>query len=86
MARITSDTITRIEAYKLDLFSYDAIAFDIELSDGSIVSCCEEDKEWTSIKKAVESLPLTDSGWWDKVAFPAFCDNRLVIYDKNVTR
>jgi hypothetical protein len=86
MPRITSDNVCRIEAYKLDLFSYDAIAFDIELSDGSIVSCCEEDNEWKSIKKVVESLPLADTGWWAKVAFPAFRDNRIVIYEKNETR
>ncbi len=86
MQAITPRSIARIEAFKVDLFCFDAIAFDIELIDGWRFSFCEQDEEWNSIAGLVETLPLLDSDWWVKVAFPAFDEKRIVIYDRSDNR
>jgi hypothetical protein len=83
MSTLSAQSISRIEAFKIELFSFDALAFDIELTDGSKLTFCEEDQEWNSIRELVETLPLLDSGWWIKVAFPAFEERRRLIYSKN---
>lgn len=39
------DQITRIEAYKIDLFSVDQIRWDIWFTDGTSATLSEEDAE-----------------------------------------
>lgn len=73
--------VTRIEAYKTDLFIVDSICFDLHFADGSVVSKCEEDDEWRKLLARVERLPGFDKQWFGKVAFPAFKECRTVIYE-----
>jgi hypothetical protein len=82
MTFIQTEAIRRIEVYKLDFWCYDSIAFDIHLTDGSVVPCCEEDDNWESIEALVQSLPLLASDWRAKVTFSAFEERRMVIYER----
>ena len=76
------ESIIKIEAYKVDLFSYDSIAFDLTFKDRSTISFCEEDPEWPEIEMFVKSNPSVPSDWWSKVAFPPFAENRVVLFQR----
>jgi len=76
--------ISRIEAYKDDLFSYDEILWHIYFKDGTATTISEQDSDWDVITASISSLPGFVTDWWETVAHPAFKENRTVIYSSAV--
>ena len=79
--------ISRVTAFKRDLFTVDCICLLFARPDGSEVELDEEMEGW---KRFLESLPQHLPGckplseWIRAVAFPAFETNPTLIYDRAV--
>ena len=76
--------VNQINAFKRDLFSIDLICFEFYLEKGTVV---EVDEEMENFDRLVEVLPVRfegfDTGWWDKVAKPAFATNFTEVWRRS---
>ena len=73
--------IVRIDAYKVDLLTFDEIRFDISLND-TIISISEEHPNFNYIDNVFsQNMVGYESNWRKKVTFPAFAENRLTVYN-----
>ena len=76
--------ISKVIAYKDDLFSYDEICVGFVLQGSDEYQWTGEDM--VGYKELIDYLPSVFPGirtdWWEKVAFPAFERNQLVIWKK----
>lgn len=78
--------IVRALVYKQDLFVVDCISLALVAVDGSMIEVNEEMEGWELLTK---SLPQYLPGckpwheWFILVAFPAFAENKLVVFERN---
>lgn len=72
--------VIRIEAYKMDLITYDEIRFDLYLED-RLVTISETQNEFDRIDEYFRKNENNyDSDWRNKVVHPPFEENRTVIF------
>ncbi|MBC7167851.1 hypothetical protein [Phenylobacterium sp.] len=75
--------ITEIVALKLDLITTDEVVFDIWLDDGRSLRLWESVEGFVELDAALaERLPGYFRDWRGVVIFPAFEENRTVIYQR----
>ncbi len=75
--------IERVIALKLDLITIDEVVFDIWLEDGRGIRICESAKGFIELDAAfAEHLPGYFRDWRGVVIFPAFEENRTVIFQR----
>lgn len=80
---ITWDQITRIVAFKRDVYSHDVICLLIETSTKSLLEVNEGTPGWTEL---VNELPIhlpsarPYSQWFTDVAFPAFAPSPTDVF------
>ncbi len=75
------DEITQISAYKVDLYTYDQVCIGIHTFKSA--NCIELQEEWDGYNLVVAEIErrfCIADGWWQKVAFPAFRENYMVLY------
>jgi len=76
-------SVSRIIAYKIDLFVVDEICIDVVVDTGKR---CELDESMDGFSDFVENMERSLIGiekeWWHKVAFPAFETCEIVVYDR----
>ena len=73
--------VTEIFAFKIDLFSYDAIRLGFAASEDD--TFYEVDESWPGYEALVSGIKRrfkVDEGWWKKVAFPAFEECRTTLW------
>ena len=79
------NAVLRVVAWKRDRWSFDEIMVTLELVGDEEVDICEDAKGYKELLARLESaLPgfsVTDQ-WWDGVAFPAFEENMMVLWEK----
>ena len=75
------DQIVQVEAYKIDLFTMDEIRWDIQFRDGTSATISEEQADWQAITDSISALAGFMTDYWEMVAYPAFKENRTVIYN-----
>ena len=78
---VAFSAIASIRAYKLDLLTYDNIAFAFCDEAGDVLlAVAEDDDGWPDLLAWVEALPPDHPNWWSAVALPAFARNETVIW------
>jgi hypothetical protein len=83
--RIRWDEVARVFAYKKDCFAIDQIRMELFNERESSVLITEEMSGWDGL---VQALPAKLPGcqrfedWFPKVAFPAFVENKTLLYDR----
>lgn len=73
--------IIRIDAFKVDLLTMDAICLEIRLASGA--ACVVDDDAtgfWELVATIKRALPESRQGWEQAVVHPAFAGNRTVIF------
>lgn len=78
--------VTRVEAFKRDLYAVDLICLNIYFDDNTSIEIDEEMEGWNSlVDKLSEYLPRSRefADWFEVVAFPAFKRNLTVIYRRD---
>lgn len=79
--RVRWDEIEQIVAYKLDLFTVDQLRLDFLTHTGAKITIHEDLDGFNEFRERMDaSLPHIKPGWWSMVVFPAFDENRTVIY------
>jgi hypothetical protein len=77
--------VTEIVAFKVDLGSYDTIRLGICVASPD--RYCEVDEDWSGFGEFLTEVhrrfDITDKEWWQKTAFPAFAENRTVLWRCN---
>jgi len=74
------DSIQVITAYKVDCFTIDQICVFFEGPDWSFTVTEDAPGFKELMTGLVETLDGLDADWFEKVAFPAFKENRTVIF------
>lgn len=73
--------VVRIDAYKLDCYTVDCICLLFALRDGSHYEVQEDMDGFEALENEVhvqfEHIP---NDWWSQVAFPAFAENRTLLW------
>lgn len=83
IARLNWADVSRVTAYKRDLFAYDLVCLLIELADGQSVELDEQLCGWERLLEVLPSaLPgaLDRDRLLDAVVLPAFATNLTVVY------
>ncbi len=82
--RVDWITVSRIVAYKVDLWDEDLIcvAFTLE-SEKVPIETTEADDGWKPMIAIMVDRFDVSGVWWSKVAFPAFDDNRTVLWTRS---
>ena len=81
--RLPWPEVTRVVAYKRDLFAYDCICLFVARADGTGIELNEEMLGWTDLCKTLPRLLigcLAFEEWFVPVAFPAFAANPTELY------
>ncbi len=81
--RLSWQEISRVVAYKRDLFAYDRLCLFVARADGSGVELSEEMDGWKAFCEALpEVLPgcKASADWFMPVTFPAFATNKTELY------
>jgi hypothetical protein len=75
-------SVKEVFAFKLDLFTYDAMRLGFRVSDdGTYCQVDEDDAGFSELWAEVERrFDILDKEWWTKVAFPAFATNRTTLW------
>ncbi|TWT74306.1 hypothetical protein [Allorhodopirellula solitaria] len=83
-ARVDWITVSRIVAYKVDLWDVDliCIAFTLESEEVSIETT-EADHGWKPMIAELENRFDVSDDWWSKVAFPAFEGNWTILWARS---
>lgn len=74
--------VSRIAAFKRDLFAYDLLCFEFSDQKGNFVV----DEEMEGFDEMIHALPVRLPGapevseWWDKVVQPPFATNVTVLF------
>lgn len=80
--KVEWEKISKITAYKIDLFTIDQIRFDIQHANQT-VTATEYFQGWEDfLEKLYENLPEIDREWFQKVAHPTFETNETEIYSR----
>lgn len=80
---ITLDDIQEVTFFKRDEWTTDLICCDVVVrTDAGIVTWFlhEELPGWEDLIRLLERLPGFDRTWRNKVAWPAFADNRTLVF------
>jgi hypothetical protein len=82
--RFPWSAVTRIETYKVVLFSIDMICLDFWANGCDVVYRTDEemvgfDELTDRLTHFFASIP---ADWWSEVAFPAFATNHRILYEK----
>jgi len=82
--RFRWDSVTRIIAYKRDLFTIDLICLDFFVESQQLTyPTHEEMKGFLELYDQMHRIiPSIGESWWSEVAFPAFATNEKVLYEK----
>jgi hypothetical protein len=80
---VTWRHVTRIETYKVDLFTTDCICLLFE--QGGVADPIQVSEEWAGFTELFEPLhrafPDMTKSWYADVMKPAFVENRTVLYE-----
>lgn len=77
-------SVVRIEAFKADLFAVDLIYLEFWFDDSTSVRVHEEFEGFDLLVNLVErNFEGILKGWWRTVAFPAFEENRTVLWSRS---
>ncbi len=80
--------VVEITAWKLDLVTVDSICLGLkfgspdEKGDLPMVRIAEEEPEYEEIVEDLAKHFGLREGWWNEVAFPAFEENKLVLWSR----
>jgi hypothetical protein len=82
--RFRWDEVTRIVAYKRDLWTVDLICLDFFVASRQLTYQADEEMHgFRDMSDRMRLLfPSVGESWWPEVAFPAFVTNEKVLYDK----
>lgn len=80
VTRVSWEQIVRIEAYKLDLLTWDEVRMRFTLADGSLVEVSEEQPGFPEFEHVLAAQFPTTSNWRDYVIQPAFARNETVLF------
>ena len=81
--RLSWQEISRIVAYKRDVFAYDRVCMFVGRADGSGIEVNEEMDGWKALCQALpQVLPGCKSfdDWFRTATFPAFAMNKTELY------
>ena len=79
------DSVTRIAAYKRDLFTIDLICCDITISSGAGAETRSVDEEmpgYDNLMSAFAAFPGFNRTWQSSVVKPAFVENLTTLFER----
>jgi hypothetical protein len=86
VAEVPWNAITRLVAFKRDVFIVDLICLQLTYGERGQQKCLEVHEEMLGFQNLIDALPsrfpLRDENWWYKVAFPAFVPNATTLWEK----
>ena len=78
--------VTRLTAFKRDIYTVDLICLALSYDQMGREVYLEVSEEMVGFKNLIEGLPdrfsLRDNDWWIKVAFPAFVQTMMILWEK----
>jgi hypothetical protein len=80
--RLDWNEVTRIWAYKADLFIVDSIRLRFELTDGTSTMVAEEIDGFSKLFSVLEQYFGISSDWYTDVMFPPFATNESEIWTR----
>jgi hypothetical protein len=82
--RFRWDAVTRIEAYKRDLFSTDLVCLDFYVAALDMTYPTHEEVQgFVTLREQLSSrFPSVGSDWLRKVTLPPFAPNHKVLYER----
>lgn len=83
--QIEWQAIEEIIAWKWDLFAVDRICIGFAWARSDVLKMVDEEMiGWDRLQAAIEKrFGVRQSDWWRDVAFPAFAENRRVIWKRS---
>jgi hypothetical protein len=74
-------SLTKIVAYKRDLFTVDQVCFALQAPDGHWRTVTEDDPVWQALLERLERLDGFDLDWREKIIQPPFAENETVVFE-----
>ena len=83
-SRVRWEAVSRIVAYKVDLFAVDLICLGFSiLSEDLMIETTEEDAGWKNLVAEVEARFRVPENWWRTVAFPTFETQWTTLWERD---